>query len=185
MSTLDTQVAATIGQVEQAPLNTAHTTPDSERDDAGERLVPVGEAIRYRRRAQQAEQQFNDLQRDLEQTRKRLGEADALITRLERRQRIDQLLAESEVVDLEAARLLTESAIEQMDEPDIDAAVDDLRRHKPYLFGRSMLSGTPTMGAGGSVGTDTVGEAQSQAATSGHRRDLLRYLRLRRVEHRR
>lgn len=156
---------------------------DAPNSDGRERLVPVGEAIRYRKRAQQAEQQFEDMQRDLQQTREQLAEASDLIARLERRQRIDQLLAESDAVDIEAARLLTEAAIADMDDPDVTEVVEDLRRHKPYLFGRSALAGTPTMGTHVAAEPNVVDQAQDQAATSGHRRDLLRYLRLRRVEH--
>lgn len=185
MSTVDTQVASATERPEDASVSTGRPSPEGAYGDAAEHLVPVGEAIRYRKRAQQAEQQFNDLQRDLEQTRKQLAEADALVTRLERRQRIDQLLADAEAVDLQAARLLTEAVVAEMDEPDIEAAVDDLRRHKPYLFGRSHLAGIPTMGAGGAAESDAFELAQDQATASGHRRDLLRYLRLRRAEHRR
>lgn len=178
MSRPDTQAADAARDVNEG--GSAQMVVD-DRLESAERLVPVSEAIRYRRRAQQAEQQFEQMQRDLEQTRRQLAEADALVTRLERRQRIDQLLAESDTIDMQAARLLTESAIEALDEPDVEAAVADLRRHKPYLFGRASLAGAPTMGADGMTEADVVSTAQREAATSGHRRDLLRYLRLRRA----
>lgn len=178
MSRMDAQAADAAREVNES--GSAQTVVD-ERPESADRLVPVSEAIRYRRRAQQAEQQFEQMRRELEQTRQRLAETDAQVTRLERRQRIDQLLAESDTIDMQAARLLTESAIEAMDEPDVEAAVADLRRHKPYLFGRSSLAGAPTMGTDGVIEADVVSTAQQEATTSGHRRDLLRYLRLRRA----
>jgi TolA-binding protein len=178
MSGVDTQAADAARQVSEGG-STQSVVDD--RSDAAERLVPVSEAIRYRRRAQQAEQQFEQMQRELEQTRQRLAETDAQVMRLERRQRIDQLLAESDTIDMQAARLLTESAIEAMDEPDVESAVEELRRRKPYLFGRATLAGAATMGAEGVIEADAVSTAQQEAVTSGHRRDLLRYLRLRRT----
>ena len=100
----------------------------------------------------------------------------------ERRQRIHQLLIESDAIDLEAARLLTEAAVAGMDEADVKLAVDDLRRRKPYLFRRrerevaSSLSPRPRP-RGHAIGAD---DAAEQAAATGNRRDLLRYLRMRR-----
>ena len=97
---------------------------------------------------------------------------------IERRQRIDQLLIEADAVDLEAARLLTEHAVAQMDDADVAEAVADLRRHKPYLFRRvseGVGSMSPRIRDGGAVD-----EAADAAMRSGDRRDLLRYLRMRR-----
>ena len=113
-----------------------------------------------------------------------LAEARATIAALERRQRIDDLLRDADTIDLDAARLLTELAVTQMDEPDVAAAVADLRRHKPYLF-------RPTPPTGGmparhdDAAVDHTDEAAREAATSGDRRDLLRYLRLKRSSSRR
>lgn len=150
--------------------------------DAGEKRVPVSESIRYRRRAQNAEQQLEALQGEYEQISRQLEQTQRQLEQVERRQRIDQLLIESEAIDLEAARLLTEAAVEQMDQADVDEAVTQLRRRKPYLFRRtSPISGgtlSPRL-RGVSVELD---EAAADAAASGDRRDLLRYLRLRRNE---
>ncbi|MEX0886049.1 MAG: hypothetical protein WD009_06380 [Phycisphaeraceae bacterium] len=114
-----------------------------------------------------------------------LVEARRTIERLERRARIDALLTESEAVDLEAARLLTECAVEQMDEPDVSAAVEELRRHRPYLFRRRVggvggVGGAGVMAAREEEDGGAATHAAAEAAASGDRRDLLRYLRLRR-----
>ncbi|QDU72804.1 hypothetical protein [Mucisphaera calidilacus] len=118
------------------------------------------------------------LERERDALAERLSASEAAVGRLERRAALDALLADSEVVDLEAARLLTEAAVEQMDEADLAMAVEDLRRHRPYLFRcRGVDEGQGVMGEepeGGPV------EAARRARASGHRRDLLAYLRLRR-----
>ena len=120
----------------------------------------------------------------VEELERELGEARRTIEALERRQRVDALLVEAEAVDLEAARLLTERAVEQMDEPDVSAAVEELRRHRPYLFrrreggaggGGGVMAAREEEGDGGEVS-----QAAAEAAASGDRRALLRYLRLRR-----
>lgn len=149
------------------------------------RLVPVTESIRYRRRAQAAEQQLADLRTQFEDARQELDEARRRLDETERRRRIDQLLVESDAIDLDAARLLTEAAVETMDDADVDEAVTELRRTKPYLFAGSpgvsgssggTMSPRPRSGMRGDV--ENAAEA---AASSGNRRDLLRYLRMRRT----
>lgn len=142
------------------------------------RLVPVTEAIRYRKRAQSAEQQLESTRSKLDELEHQLHDAQELITSLERRQRIDALLAESDAIDLEAARLLTERIVAEMDEPDVKAAVEDLRRHKPYLFRRSHAARSSSAAVDGArLDAD---HAAAEARATGDRRDLLRYLRLRR-----
>lgn len=146
------------------------------------RLVPVTEAIRYRKRAQTAEQQLDGVRKELDSVRQQLDQSRQAIDTLERRQKIDALLADADAVDFEVARLLTEAAVEAMDEPDVAEAIGDLRRAKPYLFRRrsspeasAMPARSRHLAAGGAT------DAAETAATTGDRRDLLRYLRLRRA----
>ena len=153
----------------------------TEHAEPQDKLVPVTEAIRYRKRAQVAEQRLTDVQAQLDAAQRRAEQAEQSIDVLERRQRIDALLAEADTIDLDAARLLTEAAVQAMDEPDVEHAVADLRRHKPYLF-------HPEHDAVGGLALapriegadDPLARAAEQAQHSGDRRDLLRYLRLRR-----
>lgn len=168
----------------QVDLNENPTDPSLAPAEAevetNEKLVPVTEAIRYRKRAQAAEQQLQEFQEQMQQHQQQLEAAQQTIDRMERRERIDTLLSESDAVDLGVARLLTEQAVEQMDDPDVDMAVRDLRRHKPYLFHRRSTA-SPAMAP--RTGTDPQGPADhaaERAADSGNRRDLLDYLRLRR-----
>lgn len=143
-----------------------------------DKLVPVTEAIRYRKRAQTAEQQLDATRSKLTELETQLNEAQELITSLERRQKIDALLAESDAIDLDAARLLTERIVLEMDEPDVRSAVEDLRRHKPYLFRRSR---SRTSSAAVDESVHATEQVAAEARATGDRRDLLRYLRLRRA----
>ena len=86
----------------------------------GAKLVPVGESIKYRRRAQQAEirvqemeQKLNDLQTQLDRRTEELAaaesqrdEATSQLISSENRLVIERLLNEAGVIDLETASLL-------------------------------------------------------------------------------
>ncbi len=110
-----------------------------------------------------------------------LNAAKETIRLLERRQKIDALLAQSDTIDLHAARLLTEAAVQEMDEPDLKLAIDDLRRHKPYLF-RQREPGPAAMPARSTrpVPQRAADLAAQRAIQTGNRLDLMKYLRARR-----
>ncbi len=175
-----------------APNDTANTETEADstrakpQAAAAERLVPVSEAIRYRKRAQAAEQQLEQSAEQLRDLETALDEARQTVTHLERRQRVDALLAEAGAIDLDVARMLTEAAVEVMDDADVESAVDDLRRDKPYLFRKSRTNGHGAP-AGHAMSahvrddaSDDTDVALNEAATTGNRQALLRYLRLRR-----
>ncbi|MEX2212936.1 MAG: hypothetical protein WD768_02335 [Phycisphaeraceae bacterium] len=170
--------------IDTSPAEAEDITIDASAEAAAEssvKLVPVTESIRYRKRAQAAEQQLGGLREQMKSMESELAQQRQVIESLERRQKIDAILADADAVDLEVARLLTESAVEAMDEPDVAAAVQELRRMKPYLFRRSATPGAAAMAAKSRQLTSApASEAADEAAASGDRRDLLRYLRLRR-----
>lgn len=170
------------------PSNVKGTTPEPEestpsmhKNNDQDKLVPVSESIRYRKRAQSAEQALEQLQSRVDNMALALSDNEQTIASLERRQRIDELLNDADAVDLEAARLLTEVAVTQMEDQDVAVAVEDLRRHKPYLF-RQRRESAQAMGLAPHDSADgsPLDHAAEQAVASGDRRDLLRYLRLRR-----
>lgn len=144
------------------------------------KLVPVTESIRYRRRAQAAEQQLTELRQRYDDLQQSLAEAEFQVALTERRRQIDQMLIESDAIDLEAARLLTEATIEQMDDADVELAVEELRARKPYLFRRSATCSGGSLSPHPRRNGHPASEAAEAAAVTGDRRDLLRYLRLRR-----
>lgn len=165
--------------IEPAPAPSPAPTDTSPQDgDAQEKLVPVTEAIRYRKRAQAAEQQLQSLQEQLAHAAEELAAAREQIDQIERRRSIDEQLIQADTIDLQAARLLTEAAVSQMDDAQISEVIDDLRRHKPYLFRQRSSSGgmSPRLRAG----AEDLDHAAATAASTGDRRDLLRYLRMRR-----
>lgn len=168
-------------QTHNEPATSRHPVDDTDQLNAPDKLVPVSEAIRYRKRAQTAEQQLEQVNEELRAMSAKLDEANHTVAGLERRRKVDALLMESDAIDLEAARLLTEQAVLTMDEPDIEMAVEDLRRHKPYLFRRRYDTEDSAMAPSlHPNGHDPAEQAAEQAARTGDRRDLLRYLRLRR-----
>ena len=168
-------------QTHADPSPALSNSDEAAQAQAPDKLVPVSEAIRYRKRAQTAEQQLEQINEELRVMSAQLKEANQAVAGLERRQKVDALLMESDAIDLEAARLLTEQAVLTMDEPDIELAVEDLRRHKPYLFRRRRDPDDSAMAPSlHPDGHDPAEQAAEQAARTGDRRDLLRYLRLRR-----
>lgn len=141
----------------------------------------VGEARKYRKRAQAAEQSLSELQQQMQEKTARLGELEQTVADLERKGRVDQLLVEAEAIDLESARLLTAMAIDQMDQPDADEAVAELRRRKPFLFrSQSRTSGALSARQETSPASSAADRAADEAHCTGNRSDLLRYLRLKR-----
>ena len=152
-------------------------------DDSSPHLVPVSEAKKYRKRAQAAEKILEDLKEELSSKDALLKEHEKTIGALERSSRIDELLLEADTIDLEAARLLTEMAVSELEDEDVEQAVEELRRQKPYLFHRrSRQAGvlSPHSGMGEASQNDSLRHAVAEAGATGSRADLLRYLRLKR-----
>ncbi|MEM8782065.1 MAG: hypothetical protein AAGE65_04325 [Planctomycetota bacterium] len=165
-------------QIEHVP-KPPNNADEQAKPDESDRLVPVTESIRYRKRAQLAETQSEALQRRVDELTRALADNEQTIAALERRQRIDAELAKADAVDFDVVRLLTEAAVSAMDEPDVAEAVDDLRRHKPYLF-RLRGRAARNMGPTPQDLASPLEDAAERAIASGDRRDLLQYLRLRR-----
>lgn len=118
---------------------------------------------------------------DPETMRATIAEREAEIARLNRRIEIDGALREARVIDLEIGALLVERAISAADPAgDIAAAVMDLRRRKPFLFEAARVRGVAQSPRTVEHPPRELERAAADAATTGHRTDLLRYLRLRR-----
>jgi len=163
------------------------------------KLVPVQEAIRYRRRAQQAEaklqqleQRLKDLQTELHDRLEQLGTADAQRDELQHqleteraRRSAEQSLHAAGVTDIETAMTLLEKRANFSDDPDgekLQREVQRLLQDKPFLLAplpalpdktaSSRLRHAPT--------SARLAEAATQAARTGNRQDVAEYLRLRR-----
>jgi len=118
---------------------------------------------------------------DLQQ---RVEDLQAEVAQLQLARALDERLFESDAIDLDTARLLANQALDAMPEPDVDEAIDDLRRRKPWLFARrSRPAGaqSPHATDAASPHVHTLTDAAERAGATGRRTDLLKYLRLRRA----
>lgn len=185
--------------IEPAEMEEDAAAEAESRASGQEKVVPVGESIRYRGRAQQAEkktqqleQQLREAQAQIEQRLEQLASAEAQrdemadrITRIEHQRRLEQVLLNCGVHDVEAATLLLEKGgtlSPDSDEPAIQAAVEKLLLNRPHLCSRP--AGTLPQKTAGEKRRPTP-QAQlvrtaERAARSGDRRDIAEYLRLRR-----
>lgn len=105
------------------------------------------------------------------------------ISDLERRHSITEALYEARAIDIGTARLLADLALKDMDEPDVDAAIAQLHEDKAYLFAPSA---SPPLASAQSPALEPDADeglthAAAEAHATGNRRDLLRYLRLKRT----
>ena len=177
--------------------------PNVEAAQTASRLVPISESIKYRRRAQQAEQhhqelnqQLEQLQTELSQAREQLGAAEAQRDEartagvvLENHLLVERMLAQAGVVDVDAAQTLLSSRLDlaqELDGADLTRQVEQLLLDKPFLRSASRSLAGPTASArsaGAAVGQLT--QAAQRAIASGDRRDVAEYLRLRRQSDRR
>lgn len=122
-------------------------------------------------RITELEQQLTGLTAELAQAREALDAA-------ERRHAIERELIRAKAIDLETAALLTEAAIQNMDDADVAHAVAELRRAKPFLFRNAPAGSAAT--AAIDDGNGELTRAADAARETGDRRALIRYLRLRR-----
>lgn len=146
----------------------------------------LSEALLEKSRADEAEARCAEHESRIAELERQLREAREALDASERRRQIERALGESDTVDIETASLLTEAAVAQMDEPDVAIAIEELRRRKPFLFRASPAPAAPrgiAMRPAGEPGDDgaALDGLADRARQSGDRRELLRYLRQRRL----
>jgi len=160
---------------------------DSSVDDGfnGERLVPVSESIRYRKRAQAAEQKLAELDGQLQKSNEQSKSLAAELEELRQERKLSEGLISAGVSDVETALLVAKKRIEASDgEMDVDSVIESLRREKGFLFGKGESSASskrslPVRDKTSSV-RGAVEKAARNAAISGSRRDVQEYMRVRR-----
>ena len=149
-----------------------------------ERLVPMSESIRYRKRAQSAERKVAMLEEEVAKAKSQNEELCEKVGRIELENRLVTKLISAGVSDLEAAVSIAKARMEGRSDSDVDDVVEQLRSEKQYLFLSGDLSASPSKTSGvkqkNSGGQSIVERAAQRAARSGHRGDLLEYLKLRR-----
>jgi hypothetical protein len=177
-----------MGQINEGVLPGAEEG-QGEVDDV--KLVPVGESIRYRKRAQGAEKRVEELAGELVEAR---AEATRLADELNATQKEQELmrrLASEGTRDLEAAMLIAKSRLAKDEKGDLGGVVEQLKKEKGYLFSRPD-SGQVGEKTSGSVavrtspakeqrsGAGALERAAKRAAGTGSRSDLQEYMRRRR-----
>jgi len=150
--------------------------------ERGEKRVPVSEAIRYRKRAQDAEKRGEELETALTELREALDVSRASLIDAERGRGVDEVLVELRVVDLETARVMLEREVAGVDDFDgIRKAALGLKSKKPFLFrGEGLAARGSAMGSRPRKGVGGVEPHARAAAETGDRGALMRYLRARR-----
>jgi len=167
---------------ETQDILSADTAGPGENDNL--KLVPVSESIRYRRRAQSAEQKIEALSGQLAEAKAEAKDAAEQLSSIQAEQELIRKLAAAGTVDLETAVLIAKARIESDAEADIDSVIRQLKNEKQYLFTGTGGAVTARKTAGAkerAEGSRTVLErAAKKAATTGNRTDLQEYLKLRR-----
>jgi hypothetical protein len=150
--------------------------PEEEGTQQMETSVPVdppaSDTAATERRTEELETELGELQSTLQDVRQALAAS-------ERTREIERHLVREGAIDLETAALLAETAAAQMRDPDVAAAVADVKRRKPFLFRPSAARRTSAM-SGEASPPPPLEDAAVEARQSGDRRALMRYLRLRR-----
>lgn len=182
-------------------VSTAEVPAPVAGEQAGDaKMVPVTEAIRYRRRAQQAEGRLRELEQQLEAVQSHArrrdddlaaaeaqrDEAASQLTIIENRLAAERLLTQAGVVDLEAASVLLSRRMDLAEEVDGEAmarGVEQLLLDKPFLrspTGAALPPKTACPRDAAAAPAARLAQAAEAAARSGDRRDVANYLRLRR-----
>ena len=158
-----------------------------------DQFVPVSEAIKYRKRAQAAEQRVEQLAETLEAQEQEAKRLEGHFEEVKLENELTQRLAKAGVNDLEVALLLAKESLKssagqegQRKEADMGQIVKSIRDERPYLFAgeETSLFSVPTAGLHRqqSRGGAAVLSRQAEKVTqSGSRQDMQEYLRLRRM----
>lgn len=167
------------------PEETQIISAENEGDET--KLVPVSESIKYRKRAQSAEKELAQLNEKLEQAMAENKNLNARLGNIEFEQKLTGHLKDAGIVDLETAVLLVEKRIEGKDENEITQIIDQLKEQKPFLFEQpqpSQVSRFSAKSAGvkphNATGREHIERQGRQAARSGSRADMMKYLSARR-----
>lgn len=173
-----------MGQVDEGGNLSETEGQQGQATDAG-RLVPVVESIRYHRRAQAAEKRSEELEAELANAKEQISKVTGELAGIKTEQKLMRKLAQAGASDLEAAVLIAQTRLAGESDGEIDNAVEQVLKEKPYLFGRNSsgnMKATATAAAKDKLSSSQVvlERAAKRAAVTGDRRDLQEYLRVRR-----
>ena len=167
---------------QSADILSADTAGPGENDNL--KLVPVSESIRYRRRAQSAEQKIEALAEQLAEAKAEAKTTAEQLSSIQAEQELIRKLAAAGTVDMETAVLIAKARMEDETEADMDSVIRQLKNEKQYLFAGTGGAVTARKTAGAreraESGQTVLERAAKKAATTGSRTDLQEYLKLRR-----
>ena len=151
-------------------------------------VVPVSEAIRYRRRAQAAEQQVEQLTTQLETLEKEHRAVEGQVEQMKQETELTQQLTQAGVKDLEAALLLAQRRLQDGngEKQDVPQVIEQLRTERSYLFdgGEEIEVGltrpTASVRTQSQSGVQALSRMAERVRTTGSRKDMQEYMRIRR-----
>ncbi len=172
-------------------IESPELSQDTEQSSDNAKFVPVAESIRYRKRAQSAEKQVEDLNEQLTQAKSQEVKLTEQLNEIRLEQSLARKLAEAGAVDLETAILITKNRLQSDNtlhhtvQGDLDVAIEQLKKEKQYLFrlkDGEVQTAKKTAGARERIhnAQTALDKAARKAATTGSRADLQEYLKLRR-----
>jgi len=155
-----------------------------EQEQKGERLVDVSEAIRYRKRAQSAEQKQTTLEQELNQSRVEVERLNKSLSDMTVERQLMEKLVVSGVRDLEAAVIIGKARLETDKQATAADIVGQLKKEKGYLFSDNSFSVAASAKTSGvkdrlSPTAGALERTAKKAANTGSRADLQEYLRAR------
>jgi len=166
---------------------------EGQEDIVNQKLVPVAESIRYRKRAQSAEKKIETLAEQLAQAKSQASEMARELSGIQVEQKLMRKLAAAGAIDVETAVLIAKAKIGTETEADLDGAIQQLKKEKQYLFSGTSAAPVAAVRQQDTGAKKTAGakdrmqdsrtaleRAAKKAATTGNRTDLQEYLKLRR-----
>ena len=149
-----------------------------------QKVVPVSEAIRYRKRAQNAEKQIAEIEHKLSDSLRKEKQLSRQLDEIKLDQNLVARLSAAGTNDMEAAVLLARARMSESENADIESVVKQLKKEKSYLFEAVETTEAAAKTAGAkdriSGGQRVLENVAQRAAKSGSRVDLQEYLKVRR-----
>jgi len=172
---------------EQQELNGASVESATE-TNVEVQVVPVAEAIRYRRRAQAAEQQVEQLTTQLEALEQEHRAVEGQVEQMRQETELTQQLTQAGVKDLEAALLLAQRRLQNDngEKQNVPQMIEQLRTERPYLFEEcekieiGLTRPTASVRTQSQSGVQTLSRMAERVRTTGSRKDMQEYMRIRR-----
>ena len=171
-------------QTEENPKSSEEQESQSEKNA---QLVSVSEAIRYRKRAQIAEQKSEELAEQLSQSKTQISQMNEKLQSAVNDSRLITDLAAAGASDIETAVLIAKARLENDPAAEISEVITEIKKQKSHLFITDNLNlnlKTPgrTSGAKEKMpnASGPLARAAKKAVATGSRADLQEYLRLRR-----